>query len=45
MIVVVALDYLDFRFAQVPWLRPMPALRAVAATFSGRPAVALTRPH
>jgi glutathione S-transferase len=45
MVVVVALDYLDFRFAQVPWLRPMPALRAVASTFSERPAVARTRPH
>ena len=45
MAVVVALDYLDFRFKQVPWLRPMPALRAVAATFSERPAVARTCPH
>ena len=44
MVVVVALDYLDFRFTQVPWLRPMPALRALAATFSARPAVARTRP-
>ena len=45
MAVIVALDYLNFRFAQVPWLRPMPALRAIAATFSERPAVASTRPH
>ena len=45
MIVVVALDYLDFRFAQAPWLRPMPALRTIAATFFERPAVTRTRPH
>ena len=45
MAVVVALDYLDFRFKQVPWLRPMPALRAVAATFCERAAVAHTCPH
>jgi glutathione S-transferase len=45
MAVIVALDYLDFRFTQVPWLRPMPSLRAVAATLSERPAVALTCPH
>ena len=45
MAVVVALDYLDFRFAQAPWLVPMPALRGIAATFSERPAVAGTRPH
>ena len=42
---IVALDYLDFRFTQAPWLPPMPALRAVAAKFSERPAVATTRPH
>ena len=45
MAVVVALDYLDFRFAQAPWLRPMPALRTIAATFFERPAVTRTRPH
>lgn len=45
MAAVVALDYLDFRFAQAPWLGPMPALRAIAATYSERPAVATTRPR
>ena len=45
MAAVVTLDYLDFRFAQAPWLGPMPALRALAATFSERPAVATTRPR
>ena len=45
MAAVVALDYLDFRFAQVPWLAPLPALRAVAAAFAERPAVARTRPY
>ena len=45
MAAIVALDYLDFRFTQAPWLAPMPALRAVAAIFSGRAAVASTRPH
>jgi glutathione S-transferase len=45
MTAVVAIDYLDFRFTQVSWLRPMPALRAIATTFSERPAMVLTRPH
>ncbi|MFW2357251.1 glutathione S-transferase N-terminal domain-containing protein [Hydrogenophaga sp.] len=40
-----ALDYLDFRFTNAPWLPDMPALRALAGTLAQRPSVQRTRPH
>ncbi len=40
-----ALDYLDFRFTDAPWLPPMPSLRALAASLDGRASVRDTRPH
>ncbi len=40
-----ALDYLDFRFTDAPWLPAMPSLRALAASLDGRASVRDTRPH
>jgi glutathione S-transferase len=40
-----ALDYLDFRFTDAPWLPAMLALRALAAALAQRPSVQRTRPH
>lgn len=40
-----ALDYLDFRFTDAPWLPAMPALRDLGAALAQRPSVQRTRPH
>jgi len=42
---VVALDYVDFRFPQVPWLPPLPALRRLVARSGARPSFETSRPH
>jgi glutathione S-transferase len=42
---IVALDYLRLRFADAPWLEPLPKLDALRATVGERPAYASTRPY
>lgn len=42
---IVALDYLRMRFADVPWLEPMPRLDALREAVGERPAYASTRPY
>ncbi len=41
---VTAIDYLNFRFADAPWLPPMPALNALSPQWRSRPAFAQTMP-
>jgi glutathione S-transferase len=42
---IVALDYLRLRFADAPWLEPLPKLDALRAAVDERPAYASTRPY
>lgn len=42
---VIALDYLDFRFAQATWLPPLPSLRALAALLASRASFETSRPR
>jgi glutathione S-transferase len=42
---IVALDYLRLRFADAPWLEPLPKLDALRAAVGERPAYASTRPY
>jgi glutathione S-transferase len=42
---VVALDYLDFRFPDAPWLPPLAALRALAGRLRGRASFEASRPR
>ena len=42
---VIALDYLDFRFAQAAWLPPLPSLRALAALLASRASFETSRPR
>ena len=42
---VVALDYLDLRFAQAPWLPEMPQLRALCARLRERASFNTSRPR
>lgn len=42
---VVAIDYLRFRFKDVAWLAPMPALDAMSLALRARPAVVKTMPR
>jgi glutathione S-transferase len=42
---VVAVDYVRFRFANVPWLPPLPRLDALAAQARERPSFATTMPR
>lgn len=42
---VVALDYLRFRFANVPWLLPMPALDALSLSLRRRDSFSQTLPY
>jgi glutathione S-transferase len=41
---VTAIDYLNFRFADAPWLPAMPALNAMSTSLRERPSVAQTMP-
>ncbi len=41
---VTALDYLRFRFAEAPWLLPLPKLDAVSASWRARESFAKTMP-
>jgi glutathione S-transferase len=45
MTAIVALDYLRLRFADAPWLEPLPKLDALRAAVGERPAYASTRPY
>ncbi len=42
---VVALDYVDFRFPQAPWMPQLPALRALAQQLALRTSFEASRPH
>ncbi len=42
---VVALDYLRFRFADAPWLLPLPTLDALSTTLRRRASFEQTLPH
>jgi glutathione S-transferase len=42
---IVALDYLRLRFADAPWLEPLPKLDALRAAVGERAAYASTRPY
>jgi len=42
---VVALEYVDFRFPQAPWLPPLPGLRKLAEQFAQRPSFESSRPR
>jgi len=42
---ITAIDYLDFRFTDAPWLPPMPALRALSQRLRARPSFAKTMPY
>jgi glutathione S-transferase len=42
---IVALDYLRLRFADAPWLEPLPKLDALRAAVGERPAYSSTRPY
>ena len=42
---VVALDYLRFRFADAPWLPPLPTLDALSTTLRRRASFEQTLPH
>lgn len=42
---IVALDYLGLRFADAPWVEPLPKLDALRAYVGERPAYASTRPY
>ena len=42
---VIALDYLDFRFAQAAWLPPLLSLRALAALLASRASFETSRPR
>jgi glutathione S-transferase len=42
---VVAIDYLRFRFPDVPWLPPLPRLDALSATLRARPSFAASMPR
>ena len=41
---VTAIDYLNFRFTDAPWLPPMPALNALSQRLRARPSIANTMP-
>ncbi|MBU6194498.1 MAG: glutathione S-transferase N-terminal domain-containing protein [Burkholderiales bacterium] len=41
---VTAIDYLNFRFTDAPWLPPMPALNALSQRLRARPSFAQTMP-
>ncbi len=41
---VTAIDYLNFRFTDAPWLPPMPALNALSQRLRVRPSIANTMP-
>lgn len=41
---VTAIDYLNFRFTDAPWLPPMPALNALSQRLRARPSIAQTMP-
>lgn len=41
---VTAIDYLNFRFTDAPWLPPMPALNALSQRLRARPSFANTMP-
>lgn len=41
---ITAIDYLDFRFTDAPWLPPLPGLRALSARLRERPSIGSTRP-
>jgi glutathione S-transferase len=41
---VTAIDYLDFRFTDAPWLPAMPALRALSQRLRSRPSFGKTMP-
>ena len=41
---VTALDYLNFRFTDAPWLPPMPALNALSQQLRARPSFGQTMP-
>jgi glutathione S-transferase len=41
---VTAIDYLDFRFTEAPWLPAMPALRALSQRLRSRPSFGKTMP-
>lgn len=43
--VVIAFDYVRFRFASAPWLPPLPRLNALAARAHERPSLAGTMPR
>ena len=45
IVAVIALDYLDFRFAQATWLPPLPSLRALAALLASRASFETSRPR
>ena len=42
---VVAFDYLRFRFADAPWLLPLPSLDALSTTLRRRASFEQTMPH
>jgi glutathione S-transferase len=42
---VVALDYVDFRFTDAPWMPDVPSLRALAKSLSSRASFEASRPH
>lgn len=42
---VVAVDYLALRFADAPWVEPIPRLTALRDAVDARPAFATTRPY
>jgi glutathione S-transferase len=45
IIAVVAVDYLRLRFAEAPWVDPLPNLNALRDKVAGRPAFAQTEPY
>lgn len=42
---VVALDYLKLRFAEAPWVEPLPRLQALRAQVADRPSFKATEPY